>query len=317
LVSIVCKDLSCFCFNTDEKFTLLFNYEQNGARFFLIIEYLFKKLSGTVLKTQFLTLTLASLLLVGCATAPNPGDPEAVAEHQEINDPAEPTMRAIFAFNQALDKAIVKPVAGTYREVTSEKFRAKAHNFLNNLRSPVIFFNDVLQGEFERAFTTLFRFLVNTTAGILGFNDVAAGLGYDFHDEDFGQTLAVWNMPEGPYLMLPIFGPSNPRDAVGRVVDFFIDPLNMWATNNNEDWIIPTHTALKVVDFRALHYDTLEDLEKSSLDFYAAIRSLYRQRRTDKINNGKADPSKSIPSISNFQEDDLDFGYSEKVSLAK
>ena len=270
----------------------------------------------TWLKTQLLTLAVASITLVGCATAPDVSDVEAMTEYQEINDPGEPTMRAIFAFNQALDKALVKPVAGTYRDITSEKFRAKAHNFLNNLRSPVIFFNDVLQGEFERAITTLLRFLVNTTAGLLGFNDVAADLGFEFHDEDFGQTLAIWNMPEGPYLMLPILGPSNPRDAVGRVVDFFIDPLNIWATNNNQDWIIPTHTALKVIDFRALHYDTFEDLEKSSLDFYAAIRSLYRQRRTDKINNGKADTSKSIPTIGEFQEDDLDLSYSEKISQA-
>ena len=281
-----------------------------------MLNCLLKILHGFGLKTHCLTLALASIALVGCATAPDFNDAEAVAEYQTINDPAEPTMRAIFAFNQALDKTLVKPVAGTYRKITSEKFRAKAHNFLNNLRSPVIFFNDVLQGEFERAITTLLRFLVNTTAGILGFNDVAADLGFEFHDEDFGQTLAIWNMPEGPYLMLPILGPSNPRDAVGRVVDFFIDPLNMWATNNNEEWIIPTHTALKVIDFRALHYDTFEDLEKSSLDFYAAVRSLYRQRRTDKINNGKADPSNSIPSIGEFQEDDPDPNYSEKISRA-
>ena len=281
-----------------------------------MLNRLLKTLFGTAVKTHFLVLALASLALVGCASAPDFNDAEAVAEYQEINDPAEPTMRAIFAFNQALDKTLVKPVAGTYRKITSENFRAKAHNFLNNLRSPVIFFNDVLQGEFERAISTLLRFLINTTAGVLGFNDVAADLGYEFHDEDFGQTLAVWNMPEGPYLMLPVLGPSNPRDAVGRVVDFFIDPLNMWATNNNEEWILPTHTALKVIDFRALHYDTCEDLEKSSLDFYAAVRSLYRQRRTDKINNGKADPSKSIPSIGEFQEEDPDPSYSEKISQA-
>jgi phospholipid-binding lipoprotein MlaA len=284
--------------------------------FSLIFNCLLKTLHGFGLKTRCLTLALASIALVGCATAPDLNDAEAVAEYQAINDPAEPTMRAIFAFNQALDKTIVKPVAGTYRKITSEKFRGKAHNFLNNLRSPVIFFNDVLQGEFERAITTLLRFLVNTTVGILGFNDVAADLGFEFHDEDFGQTLAIWNMPEGPYLMLPVLGPSNPRDAVGRVVDFFIDPLNMWATNNNEDWIIPTHTALKAIDFRALHYDTFEDLEKSSLDFYAAVRSLYRQRRIDKINNGKTDPSNFIPGIGEFQEDDPDPNYSEKISRA-
>jgi phospholipid-binding lipoprotein MlaA len=253
---------------------------------------------------------------MGCATAPNLNDAEAVAEYQEINDPGEPTMRAIFAFNQVLDEAILKPVAGTYRNIAPEKFRRGAHNFLNNLRSPVIFFNDVLQGEFERAITTLLRFLVNSTVGILGFNDAAADLGLEFHDEDFGQTLAVWNMPGGPYLMLPILGPSNPRDAIGRVVDFFIDPLNIWATNNNEEWIIPTHTALKVIDFRALHYDTFEDLEKSSLDFYAAIRSLYRQRRLDKINNGKANPSTSIPSIGEFQNDEPTLSKSEEISQA-
>ena len=134
------------------------------------------------------------------------------------------------------------------------------------------------------------------------------------YTEDFGQTLAVWNMPEGPYLMLPVLGPSNPRDAVGRVVDFFIDPLNIWATNNNHDWVLPAHTALKVIDFRALHYDTIEELEKSSLDFYAAIRSLYRQRRIDKINNGQADPSKSVPSIGEFFEDEPAPSYTEKIS---
>ena len=281
-----------------------------------MLNFLLKNIFGIGLKTQFLLLAIASLMLMGCATAPDRNDVEAVAEYQEINDPGEPTMRAIFAFNQALDKVILKPVASTYRDISSEKFRARAHNFLNNLRSPVIFFNDVLQGEFERAITTLLRFLVNSTVGILGFNDAAADLGLEFHDEDFGQTLAVWNMPGGPYLMLPILGPSNPRDAIGRVVDFFIDPLNIWATNNNEEWILPTHTALKAIDFRALHYDTFEDLEKSSLDFYAAIRSLYRQRRLDKINNGKADPSTSIPSIGEYQNDEPALHESKEISQA-
>ena len=286
------------------------------GNFSLMLKSLLNFFSLTNSRIITLSIAFASVALVGCATAPDPSDPEAVAEYHEINDPGEPTMRAIFAFNQALDKAIVKPTALTYRKITSEKFRAKTHNFLNNLRSPVIFFNDVLQGQFERAITTLLRFLVNSTVGVLGFNDVAADFGFEFHDEDFGQTLAVWNMPEGPYLMLPVLGPSNPRDAVGRVVDFFIDPLNIWATNNNHEWVVPTHTALKVIDFRALHYDTIEDLEKSSLDFYAAIRSLYRQRRLDKINNGQANPSKSVPSIGEFLEDDLGPSHSEKISLA-
>ena len=260
-------------------------------------------------------LGLLSLMMAGCATAPNPDDAEAVAEYQEINDPAEPTMRAIFAFNQALDKTILKPVSKAYKEVAPEKVRVGVHNVLNNLRTPVIFFNDVLQGEFERAVATLIRFLINTTAGIFGLNDTAADLGVEFHNEDFGQTLAVWNLPEGPYVMLPVFGPSNPRDAIGRVVDFFIDPLNMWADNVDANWQPPARTAAGAIDFRARHYDEIEELEKSSLDFYAAVRSLYRQRRNDAINNGNIDPATSVPSIGDFDDDEAELDF-EKVSQA-
>jgi len=267
-------------------------------------------------RPRFLVLALASFVMVGCATAPNPNDPEAVTEYQEINDPGEPAMRAVFAFNQALDKSVVKPVANVYRNVTPEKMRTGVHNVLNNLRSPVIFFNDVLQGEFERAIATLLRLLINTTVGVFGISDTAGDMGIEYHHEDFGQTLAVWNMPEGPYLMLPIFGPSNPRDAIGRVVDFFIDPLNIWPNNFGEEWTISTRTAVDAVESRALHYDTINDLEKSSLDFYAAVRSLYRQHRNDEINNGKVDPSTSVPSIGQFHDDDLEFGEDNEISQA-
>lgn len=266
------------------------------------------------LNSRFIVVAFAFLLMVGCATAPDPGDSEAVAEHEEINDPAEPTMRAIFAFNQILDKAVLKPVSNAYRTVAPDQFRTSVHNFLNNLRTPVIFFNDVLQGEFESAITTLVRFLINSTAGIFGFNDTASDLGIEFKNEDFGQTLAVWNVPEGPYVMLPVFGPSNPRDAIGRVVDFFIDPLNMWAKTSDKEWTIPTRTAVDAIDFRALHYDTIEDLEKSSLDFYATIRSLYRQRRTDEINNGEVDPSTAVPSIGQFFDEEPEPQTSNEIS---
>ena len=246
---------------------------------------------------RFLIITMTVFSLGACATSPDMNDPDAVAEHNEINDPAEPTMRAIFAFNNTLDKVILKPAASVYKDVVPDKGRLAVHNFLNNLRTPVIFFNDVIQGDFEHALHTLIRFLINTTIGIFGINDTAAELGMEFRNEDFGQTLAVWGMPEGPYVMLPILGPSNPRDAIGRVVDFIIDPLNIWAGNVDNDWATPTRTAVEAVDFRALHFDTIEDLEKSSLDFYATVRTLYRQRRNDEIKNGKVDPSTSVPSI--------------------
>ncbi len=265
----------------------------------------FGKIIKPQLGSRLVVMAIIFFGIVGCTTMPDPSDRASVTEHQEINDPAEPTMRMIFSFNQALDAAVLKPIASGYRNVTPDNVRTGVHNFLNNLRTPVIFFNDVLQGEFENALNTLLRFLINTTVGIFGFNDAAGDLGIEFKNEDFGQTLAVWNMPEGPYLMLPVLGPSNPRDAIGRVVDFFIDPLNIWAKSNNEEWTIMTRTAAEAVDFRALHYDTIEDLEKSSLDFYATIRSLYRQRRADEINNGKVDPSTAVPSIGQFMDDDL------------
>lgn len=251
-----------------------------------------------------LIITVAVLSLGACAAAPDMSDPDAVAEYNEVNDPAEPAMRAIFGFNKTLDAVILEPAASIYKDIVPDKGRVAVHNFLNNLRSPVIFFNNVLQGDFEEALMTLMRLLVNSTVGILGFNDTAAELGMEFRDEDFGQTLAVWNMPEGPYIMLPILGPSNPRDAIGRVVDFIIDPLNIWAGNVDNDWTTTSRTAVDAVDLRALHFDTIADLEKSSLDFYATVRTLYRQRRNDEINNGTVDPAISVPSIGERMDDE-------------
>ncbi len=251
--------------------------------------------AGTWLQTG----VLAAFLLValsftgGCATAPDPADKEAVAEFNEVNDPAEPTNRAVFEVNRGLDAALLRPVATGYRDATPQFFQDRINDVLDNLRAPVIFLNDVLQGELERAVTTLVRFIINSTLGLLGLNDVATDLGIEGHNEDFGQTLAVWGVPEGPYVMLPLFGPSNPRDAVGMVVDFLIDPFNIWAGNTDRDFAIFSRSGTRAVDIRAIHMDALDEFEKSSLDFYASIRSLYRQRRANEINNGE--PSANMP----------------------
>jgi phospholipid-binding lipoprotein MlaA len=259
---------------------------------------------------------VAVFLFTGCAATPPPDDPDAVAEYHEINDPAEPTMRAIFEFNRALDTLLLKPAATFYKDMTPPGFQTRVYNFLNNLRSPIIFLNDILQGETERAGTTFVRFLVNSTIGVLGLGDPATDLGWEYHDEDFGQTLAIWGMQEGPYVMLPVFGPSNPRDAVGMVVDFFIDPFSNWARNTDRDGLIISRTATRGVDSRARHYDVLEDLEKSSLDYYAAIRSLYRQHRADAISNGESDANMPAPSINEAPEPDRPAA-GEEVSAAR
>ncbi|HJO72241.1 MAG TPA: VacJ family lipoprotein [Rhodospirillales bacterium] len=228
---------------------------------------------------------LVAFMLAGYAAAPDPKDADAVAGYEEINDPAEPTNRAFFEINLALDKVTLKPIAFAYKEYLPDFVQSSINSLLNNL----------LQGEFKRAGTTLLRFVINSTIGIGGLHDQAAEWDLEYHNEDFGQTLANWGMPEGPYVMLPILGPSNPRDAVGLVVDFLLDPLNLWLANTNRDEFIFARTSLRAVDQRARHYDALQDLEESSLDFYAAIRSLYRQRRADEINQGKG--SANMPAL--------------------
>lgn len=246
---------------------------------------------GALVLAALVVLTL--LLAGGCATPPDPADKEAVAEFNEVNDPAEPANRAIFAVNRGLDAAFLKPLATAYRDMTPQFFQDRINDALDNLRSPVIFLNDVLQGEPGRASVTVLRFVINSSLGLLGLNDIATDMGIEGHDEDFGQTLAVWGVAEGPYVMLPLFGPSNPRDAIGVVVDFLIDPFNIWAGNTDRDFAFFARTGARAVDLRAIHMEVLDDLEKSSLDFYASIRSLYRQRRANEISNG--DPSANMP----------------------
>ena len=239
---------------------------------------------------------ISVLMLANCASAPK-GDPETFAEFQKLNDPIEPTNRAIFSLNQGLDIVVIKPVTGFYRAVTPAPLREAVHSFLENLRTPVILTNDILQGEIERAGNTVIRFVVNSTWGILGFRDAATDLGFEHHVEDFGQTLAVWGIGEGPFLMLPVLGPSNPRDAVGKVVDYLMDPINWWATNTDNDVVPLTKTFITGIDTRDQLWDVLEDIDKNSIDPYASYRSLYRQRRMDDIRNGAEADDPPAPTL--------------------
>ncbi len=229
------------------------------------------------------------LVLGACATPPPSDDPEAVADHERINDPLEPANRAIFFFNRGFDTLLLRPLAGFYGGLIPPPIREGVHNALANLQAPVILFNDLLQGETDRAWTTASRFAVNTTAGLGGLRDPATGMGYPRHEEDFGQTLATWGADEGPYLMLPLLGPSNSRDAVGIAVDFLVDPFNWWAHSTGRRAVAYARGAMRAVDLRARNDAILADLERSSLDHYAALRSLYRQRRADEIRNGGLD----------------------------
>jgi phospholipid-binding lipoprotein MlaA len=204
---------------------------------------------------------------------------------EEDNDPLEIPNRFVFAFNQALDFALIRPIAWVYREAVPQLVRDSVRNFLRNLKKPVILANDFLQGDLERARITTVRFVINTTGGLLGFFDLATDEGYPYHSEDFGQTLGTWGVGEGVYLVLPLLGPSSARDATGRVVDHFLDPLTYLAQDQDkEEWLL-YRTALEGLDFRARNIDTLDEIERDSLDFYARLRSLYRQHREAEINN--------------------------------
>jgi len=243
--------------------------------------------------TRILGSILALALVAGCATPPPADDKEAVAEWEQVNDPLEPMNRAIFGFNMAADKYAIKPAAQGYRDVVPKFGRDRIHDALSNLNSPLIFANDVLQGETDRAVQTLFRATINTSFGILGLFDVAAQAGIPGHEEDFGQTMAVWGVGEGPYLMLPIFGPSNPRDTTGMVAEWFADPFDIWLGDINREWAIYTRSAFGGLDKRESLIESLDEIERTSLDYYASLRSLYRQHRASEILNGRGGPSKT------------------------
>ncbi|MSP48294.1 MAG: VacJ family lipoprotein [Alphaproteobacteria bacterium] len=220
---------------------------------------------------------VAAGLLAGCASI-----------NEDPRDPLEPLNRHIFAVNQAVDVLVVRPIAVTYRDLVPDAIKTAVNNFLNYLKTPIILANDLLQGEWKRAGETAERFVNNSMT--LGLMDIAAPR-VPFHDEDFGQTLAVWGAGEGPYLVLPLIGPSNPRDAIGMVVDWFIDPV-YWAAHESQwDGFIFGRTAARVITARVDTLKITDDLERTSLDYYAAIRDIYRQRRADEIRNRATGPT--------------------------
>ena len=238
------------------------------------------------LKISILAALGASFLLTACATK----DPEAIAQ----NDPWEPTNRAIFDFDIQVDHAVARPVAKFYRSAVPEPAREGIHNALTNLNSPVVFTNDVLQGDGEKATDTFGRFMINSTIGVGGFIDVAAKMGIPGHDNDFGITLGKAGAAEGSYLVLPFAGPRPPRDLVGTGVDIAFDPLTYMSWNNSTLYMM-IRAGLGVLDDRAANIDAVEQIERSSIDFYATTRSLYRQNRAAQINGGN--PPQDLPNF--------------------
>ena len=208
----------------------------------------------------------------------------------EIEDCSEGFNKASFALNQGLDKTIFKPVASLYRKLPSP-VKSGTSNVLDNLSNLITIPNNILQGEFRKAGVNTGRFVINTTIGILGLADVAEGMGFSkYEKEDYGQSLAVAGVGPGCYLVLPVLGPSTARDAIASVSTFVGGDAwyNVSVKNDTQyfsDFDYYSSKTTAGVDFRAKNYDSIENLEKNSLDFYASVKSLYLQDRQQKILN--------------------------------
>ena len=213
-----------------------------------------------------------ALALSGCATAANP-------------DPWEPVNRAIFSFNEVADKAVLEPAAKGYRAVLPNRVRESIGNFLYNLREPAYAVNSALQGERVAFGTSVGRLIINSTLGVAGLFDPATTFGYPKVDTRFDKTLATWGVGQGPYVVLPLFGPDTVRGAVGRVPDAFMNPIQY--LDGNWPWI--SQNVAEGLDFRAQNIETIDDLRNGSVDFYATIRSIYLQRLNADQNTGGAD----------------------------
>jgi len=222
----------------------------------------------------------------------------AAADEDDVNDPLESMNRLIFEFNEYVQSLLLQPVAELYNDTLPAAFRSSVSNFLDHISTPVTVANQLLQGDPNAAMTSVARFMINSTVGIGGLADAAGEAGNEGRDEDFGQTLGVWGVGEGFYLVLPIFGPSSPRDAVGKfVVDPYFNATGQWISNADETELDWTLQAVDGISEFAGVVDDLAQVRKTSVDYYAAIRSLYRQKRKSEINNGEQLELPAIPDL--------------------
>ncbi len=240
--------------------------------------------------TKAFTMSCVLLTLTGCASMTG-------------KDPFESFNRTMYALNNDLDRAVLKPLAETYQAVTPEPVNKGVTNFFNNLDDVLVVVNDLLQFKFKQAASDTSRLFINSTVGVLGVIDVAKDFDLPKHYEDFGQTLGSWGFDSGPYLVLPFLGPSSFRDAVGRPVDYFADPRIYFRDDKYKDafW---ASTALRLVDMRADLMQLEQVLDTSSIDNYSAIRDAYLQRRAYLVYDGNIPTSKRDKVDEDFLFDD-------------
>ena len=249
--------------------------------------------------------SLISLLLATNVCADTDGENSLSKKNSgDVKDCFEGINRATFSLNQDLDKAIFKPVARGYRKLPSS-IRSGTSNALENISSLLTIPNNILQGEFKKAGINTGRFVVNTTVGILGVFDVATKMDFpEYEREDYGQTFGAWGIGAGCYVVLPVLGPSTVRGAIGSFVNAFGDPYYNMSVHGNNQYLdqdlYMTSKIISGIDFRAKNLETIDNLEKNSMDFYASVRSLYLQDRQQKIRN--SDPTIDIMYEGDWEE---------------
>ncbi|NPD65607.1 VacJ family lipoprotein [Lichenicola cladoniae] len=237
--------------------------------------------------------SLSLLALGACAT--KPANPALLGEYNQSNDPLEPTNRFFYRVGDTLDAYTLRPVAQGYVWAVPLPVRTGIHNVLRNLNSPVVFFNDVFETKPRRAGDTFVRFVVNSTIGIGGVLDVAKGWGYPAHTADGGMTLANWGLPQGPYLFLPLLGPSSPRALTGFGIDIALSPFTYVPRGYGLLTFNWARYGVGVIDARSQVLDDLDQLKRNALDPYATIRSLYRQHRSAEIQAMRDDHRTTVP----------------------
>lgn len=233
-------------------------------------------------KKAFISMALAFsvLSLSSCATKS-----EHKTDQHDNSEKLETFNRAVFKFNYRMDKYVLKPIAEGYRAITTQDIRNRVNSALSNVVEPISAANQAIQGEFKQSGVSLSRFAVNSTLGLAGTFDVATGWGLQKKSEGFDDTLAKWCVPDGPFIVLPFFGPSTPRAASAMIVDSASSPV-YWATNNMSDGsqntILYSYAGVRTIAVRENALDLLNDLERNSVDFYATMKSAYLQNRAGK-----------------------------------
>lgn len=224
---------------------------------------------------------------VGEEIKENIDDPDTAVE---INDPLELLNRGVYFVNMGVDGLIMKPLAITYRFILPDPVRESVGNFLTNLHAPVTLANHLLQGQPKRAGTTVIRFVMNSTLGILGLFDAAETFGFKKNETGFSETLGIWGVNTGPYLILPVLGPSCFRGAAGLGGDYFLQPYNYYFfhANDDEQWISWGITGTNMVHQRNEVLETVDDIVENSLDTYVTFRSLYFQLQEHRLKELRA-----------------------------